>query len=347
MSWTGFTIVGQTLYAADLEQVKALDTADAEPLWAFPRDPKSARAGLFYVTPAVGEEHVIVASEAPAAGFLSQARHVVWALDREGRDLWSFDGAEGQYVEGGALSGDTFVIGNSDGSVYALNVETGSLRWKFKTGHRVWATPLIVSDVVYVGSMDRHLYALRLSDGTVIWDFHGGGAFAGTPALQDGTLYIGSFDDKLYAIDAETGSEVWRFAGQNWFWGGPLVYDDTVYAVDVSGNVYAVDAGTGEQAWRQELVTSDDKPSPVRAPLALSEDGTILFVGSREGTLYALDPSEQGRTIWDRQGQGQLLSSPVVSGTVVYEARILGDERLRALHVDNGREVWTYAPEEE
>ena len=344
VSWTGLTVVDEVIYAADLEQVQAMSAADGQPLWAFPKDPKEAGVGLFYVTPAVGEEVVIAVSEAPGAGFFSQPRNVVWALDLEGREVWSFDGAAGQYVEGGAISGDTFVIGNSDGNVYALDAQTGSLKWKFKTGHRVWATPLIVSDVVYVGSMDRHLYALRLSDGGEVWDFHAGGAFAGTPALRDGTFYIGAFDDKLYAVDAETGTEVWRFAGENWFWGGPVVQSDTVYAADVDGNVYALNADTGQEIWRRELLAAEDRNAPVRPATALSEDGSMLFVGSQVGTLFALDTTD-GFNLWASESEGQMLSEPVVSGAVVYEALIYGPDRIRALHVDNGREIWAYSVE--
>jgi outer membrane protein assembly factor BamB len=158
MSWTGLVAVGERLYAADLEQVRALNAADGESLWAFPKDPKEDRLGAFSVTPAVGEGRVIVASEMPAAGFFSQPKHVVWALDRDtGKELWHFEGAGAQYVEGGVIGGDLFIIGNSDGNVYALDVDSGVLRWVFETGHRVWATPLIVSDTVYIGSMDHHL----------------------------------------------------------------------------------------------------------------------------------------------------------------------------------------------
>jgi outer membrane protein assembly factor BamB len=326
------------LYAADLEQVRLMNAADADPLWSFPMDPKEDKRGVFYVTPAVDEKHVIVASQMPATGFLGRPRNVVWALDREnGGLLWSFDGAAGQYIEGGAIGGDVFVIGNSDGYVYALNVESGARKWAFGTGHRAWATPLIVSDTVYVGSMDRHLYALNLSNGQVRWDFHAEGAFASAPALRDGTLYIGAFDDWLYAIDADTGAERWRFAGENWFWGSPVVYGDVVYAVDVNGNVYAVEAEIGGQIWRQSLDTS------VRAGPALTEDGSQLFVGSKNGTLYTLDTAD-GFVMWSRESEGQVLSTPVVNGSVVYELLIYGPHRIRAFHVDNGREIWNYPP---
>ena len=340
MSWMGLTIVEEGLVAADLQQVQLLNASDAAPLWSFPTDPQKARVGTFYVTPAVDEQRVVVASQVPPTGFLGQPKNVVWALDRKtGNELWQFDDATGQYVEGGALGGGLFVIGNSDHNVYALDAETGALRWTFKTGYRVWATPLIVSDTVYIGSMDHHLYALRLSDGGVRWDFQAGGAFAATPALRNGTLYIGAFDDKLYAIDAQAGTERWRFASANWFWGSPLVYADTVYAVDVSGNVYAVNAETGAPVWPQPRSLE----TPVRAGPALTEDGSRLFVGGQNGTLYALD-TKDAFVVWSSESEGQVLSPPVVSGSVVYESRIPGTYRMRALYVDNGRPIWSYPP---
>jgi outer membrane protein assembly factor BamB len=336
MSWTGLTVVGDRLYAADLEQVRVFDASEGDPVWAFPKDPGEERRGSFYVTPTVDEGRVIVASQVPAGGFFSQPKNVVWALDRDtGGLLWRFEDAAGQYVEGGASSGDLFVIGNSDGNVYALDTESGALRWVFETGHRVWATPLILADTVYVGSMDRHLYALNLSDGQVLWDFHAEGAFAGTPALRGDTLYIGAFDDRLYAVDAQAGTERWHFAGENWFWGSPVVHGDTVYAADVNGNVYAVDAETGAQVWHKSL------EAQVRGGLALAEDGSRLFIGSQGGTLYALDTAD-GFAVWLGDSEGQMLSKPVVSGSVVYEALIYGSHRIRALHVENGREIWAH-----
>jgi outer membrane protein assembly factor BamB len=337
-SWTGLVVTGEQLYAADLEQVVALNPADANPLWTFPRDPKEDNRGVFTVTPAVDDKLVVAASQVPASGFLSRARNVVWALDRDaGSLLWSFDAAAGQYIEGGALGGGIFVIGNSDGNVYALDAESGTLQWTFETGHRVWATPLIVSDTVYVGSMDRHLYALNLSDGRVRWDFHSTGAFASAPALRDAILYIGAFDHQLYAIDAESGTETWRFSSENWFWGSPAVHGDTVYASDVEGNVYAVNAETGEQIWHTPLDAS------VRAGPALNGDGSQLFVGSQDGELYALDTAD-GFVMWSRESEGQVLSKPVVDESVVYELVLYGSYRIRALYVDNGHELWAYPP---
>jgi outer membrane protein assembly factor BamB len=348
-SWTGLTVVGDVLYAADLQQARAMNASSGETLWTFPENPQEDNKGLFYAAPAVSDAgSVFFASQISTGGFLSQRQSVVWALDAEsGEELWRFEGTSEMYVEGGALGDDTFVIGNSDGNVYALDAESGSLQWTFETGHHVWATPLVVSDTVYVGSMDRHLYALDLNTGEVQWSFQRKGAFASTPALKDGTLYIGAFNDAFYAIDAEDGTERWKFdEGEDWFWGSPAIYGDTVYAVDVKGRVYAFDAESGKHRLLKSLVTDQGQAVSVRAGPAISEDGSQLFISAESGTLYALDTTNASANWW-RGAEGQGLSKPVVSDSLVYQALILGNSRIRALQVEKGHEAWTFPPPEE
>ena len=100
---------------------------------------------------------------------------------------------------------------------------------------------------------------------------------------------------------------------------------------------FVADAATGEQIWHQGLNV------PVRAGPALTEDGGKLFVGAHNGTLYALDTAD-GFVLWSIEGKGQVLSPPVVSGSTVYETLIYGPQRIRAFHVDTGREIWAYPP---
>lgn len=344
-SWTGITIVGDRLYAADLQQARAVDANTGETIWTFPADPEEVNQGVFYATPVVDPAgRVLVASELTTGGFLSQRQSIVWALDEEtGAALWRFEGATGAYVEGGALGEGVFVIGNGDGNVYALDADSGVLLWTFETGHRVWATPLIVGDTVYIGAMDRHLYALDLQTGEPIWEFGTQGAFGGTPAVIERTLYLGAFDNVFYAIDAQTGSEVWRFEGQDWFWGSPATHQDTIFAVDVEGRIYAFDAATGEPRWQRSLVTGENEPVPVRGGPALDPESGQLFVNAENGTLYALDV-EDGSINWQSAADGRGLSNPVLRESLVYQTLILGPHRIRALQVDDGGQGWLFPP---
>jgi outer membrane protein assembly factor BamB len=347
-SWTGLTVAGDTLYAADLQQARAMNTSSGQTLWTFPRNPQDDNRGLFYATPAVSDAgRVCFASQISTGGLLSQRQSIVWALDAEsGEELWRFEGASEMYVEGGALGDSMFVIGNSDGNVYALDAESGTLQWTFETNHHVWATPLIVSDTVYVGSMDRHLYALDLNTGRVEWEFQRKGAFASTPVLKDGTLYIGAFNDAFYAISVEDGTERWHFEGEDWFWGSPAIYEDTVYAVDVKGRVYAFDAESGQEQLLKSLVTDQGQSVSVRAGPTISADGSQLFVSAESGTLYALDTTD-GFVNWSRASEGQGLSRPAVSNSLVYQSLIQGNTRIRALQAEEGREAWSFPPPEE
>jgi outer membrane protein assembly factor BamB len=159
----------------------------------------------------------------------------------------------------------------------------------FDTESSIWASPLLVGDVIYVGDMDGRLYALNAEtlerlDG---FSFEGDAGLLTEPTLADDeTLLVGGIDNKLYALDRDTGAEKWSFKGGNWFWGSPLVEGDTVYAADLDGNVHALDVNDGTPRWSQAF----NAGAPVRsAPLLV---GDTLFIVARDGAAYGLDPQD-------------------------------------------------------
>lgn len=165
-SWPGMIAVGDTLYAANLEQVQALNAQTGKVYWGFPTtvDPK---VGPFYSAP-------VLAPDVGANGLLLIAGytdHTVYALSlgastTEVPDvLWQFSGAGSQYVGTGTVASNLFIIGNGDGKVYALHLEDGTEAWTFSTGDRVWGTPVVIDNTVYVASLDHHVYALDLQTG--------------------------------------------------------------------------------------------------------------------------------------------------------------------------------------
>ena len=51
-------------------------------------------------------------------------------------------------------------VGSGDSYVYALDADSGELRWRYSTGNGVFSSPAVVDGVVYVGSDDGYVYAL-------------------------------------------------------------------------------------------------------------------------------------------------------------------------------------------
>ena len=70
----------------------------------------------------------------------------------------------------------------------------------------------------------------------------------------------------------------------------------------------------------------------------------------QDGALYALDTTDGVRK-WNAVGEGDGYVTPIVDGDVVYEARIRGTYRVRALELLEGgegyKELWVFPRETE
>jgi len=132
------------------------------------------------------------------------------------------------------VMGKTLFFGSpNDGSVAALDTETGRLKWRFYTEGPVRFAPVAWKGRLYVASDDGRLYCLDASTAAVKWVFravpagtpdmrHLGNArlvsfwpVRGGPVLADGRLYLASgiwpsMGVFVYALDAETGKVLWK-----------------------------------------------------------------------------------------------------------------------------------------
>src|SRR5258706_286877 len=110
-------------------------------------------------------------------------------------------------------------FGSGDGNVYALDVATGALRWKFQTGDVVHASPVIANGTLFIGSWDSWFYALDAATGQQKWRFKTGEdhdiynqvGIQSSATVADGIVYFGCRDSNFYALDAATGEEKWAF----------------------------------------------------------------------------------------------------------------------------------------
>ena len=235
------------------------------------------------------------------------------------------------------------------------------VKWKFATGGRVAASPVIEAGVVYVGSEDGSVYAIDAATGMQRWRRPTGGPASASPAVDHGLVYVGSSDGKFYALNATTGAPKWKFptGGEHRFeakglhgWqprtqtmsdpfdmylSSPVVANGSVYFGSGDGNVYALSAATGELRWK--FPTGD----VVHASPALV-DG-VVYIGSWDSYFYAIDASS-GQQKWrfhggeDPQTHNQVgfqSSAAVVNGIVYVGCR---DSNLYAIDAASGTEKW-------
>jgi outer membrane protein assembly factor BamB len=235
--------------------------------------------------------------------------------------------------------------------------------WTFKTGGRVFSSPVIADDRLFIGSDDSNLYALNVNDGSLFWNYRTEGRVSSTPAAFENKVAFMSFDGNVYCLEQKTGNEIWKFktAGEKvfsapgihgmpekdrklddpWdmFLSSPVVANGILYVGCGEGIFYALDANTGEKKW--EFKTGDVIHS---SPAYASK--TVYF-GSWDSYLYALN-AETGSLKWKFKtgidtvyyNQVGFQSSPVVYKGVVYSG--CRDAHVWAVEAETGDLKWKY-----
>jgi outer membrane protein assembly factor BamB len=266
---------------------------------------------------------------------------------RDAPDLkWSFE-TQGRVRSSPVVVNGLVYVGSDDGSVYALDAETGELCWQLETGGPVVSSAAVVDGVVYIGSTDSYLYAIGALTGDELWSLSRGPEMAVTssPAVAYGVVFAGFGvwgSGALSGIDAATGEEVWRYRKQ----AGPkgtasaAIVDDMLICPSPSIWTYAADLCDEQPVWTCEEGASHTVPAIA--------DGMVFWLDSR---LNAVDLAT-GELIWQlafegiRQGlQEQQQSSPAVRGGVLY----VGTDTRQVLALDaaTGEERWRFeAPAE-
>jgi outer membrane protein assembly factor BamB len=179
----------------------------------------------------------------------------LYALDKETGELkWKFK-AEGSIYSSPTIkvenpangmnrmvhtSGgdDRVFFGSVDGHLYALNVEDGSLIWKFKTDADIYSSPAVGDSLVYIGSNDYFMYAVDLETGKLRWKFETSGAVHSSPIAVGDKLFFGSYDGNFYVLDRFTGKLLWKYQTRGMISSSPAYYDGKIYIASEDKTLY-------------------------------------------------------------------------------------------------------------
>ncbi len=274
-----------------------LNEADGAELWHFQRG--SEPYGNAYSSPAVAGGRVFFGL-APAWG--EDEPQVVYcvSVDESGPideddAIWESDPLDYGVCGSVAVGSDTIYAATynfgGDGSLYAFNVEDGSIKWQ-RTIYRTNSTPTLdeVNGRVYVSGGTPGYGALATycfdADGNELWQMDDIGGWTCSAAVADRVL-VGNLKDVwsgaggygTCALDPETGDIIWSslYGGSS-----PAVAGGVVFTI-AQGRVYAF--GTPAASLPDLVLTEMELPNYV-------EDGaanTITTVVKNEGPGMATD----------------------------------------------------------
>jgi outer membrane protein assembly factor BamB len=363
-----------TVYVQDLRSnVFALDRATGRVRWTRRYHAQNdGPNGL-----AVDDDRVYGATDSDAFGLDAAT----------GRELWRrhLTGASEQFVDVAPVVWEGIVFLSTvgfpprgRGAIYALDAETGAVRWKFVTVRDPWRFPLEAGGggLWYPVSID--------SDGRLYGGNSNPGPWGGSPRRPNGAAFPGPvpYTDSLLALAARTGRLLWHDqvtphdVRDYDFEATPVLAThvgvDVVFGAGKAGRVIAWNRETGRRRWTAAvgLHENDLGPLPrrrvtvcpgllggVETPMAYADGRLFVPVVDLCGwgsavarqELDSVEPSSgrgrlvalaaaTGRTLWQKRLPSPNFGCATVANDVVFTATY--DGILYAFAANSGASLW-------
>ena len=142
----------------------------------------------------------------------------------------------------GIADGAVYVEGK-DGFVYALDLSSGSLQWKFKVSQPGLdvSSPSLAGASLLIGS-SAGLYGLDAVTGALLWHALTTISVASSPAVTGApgsqVAFVAGLSGSLYGINVASGSVLWTGSTTTGFYASPAVSHGVVYDVDLGGTLH-------------------------------------------------------------------------------------------------------------
>jgi outer membrane protein assembly factor BamB len=256
-----------------------------------------------------------------------------------------------------AVTASTVYVGGGDGFLYALDRTSGAVVWKFNAGDPVDASPALANGLVIAATLSGRFFAVDQKSGKLRWSRVTGKALpfntapaggwdlvASSPLVVGQTVVIGGPDGGIYALDAGTGNVRWRYQTGGRVRSSPAYRDGMTVVGSWDGRVYALDFATGKERWvfhtdgdtLNSAKFGFDRRAVQSSPAIV---GGAVYVGSRDGGLYAIDAATGARR-WRSTHRGSwVVGSPSVANGRAYVGSSDG-HFIQAVDTATGKEVW-------
>ena len=206
--------------------------------------------------------------------------------------------------------------------LYALELASGTQKWKFKTTEgprRLFAA--VENGVVYFGSYDGNFYAVDAATGQLKWKFATPGERRFAAKHLHGSLPAGEtmpdpFDCYLsspvvsgarFILAAVTATSTrwtlvpetvsWKFQTGDVVHASPAISDGMLFVGSWDSYFYALDAATGKEKWKFKTGEDHEIYNQVGIQSSAAVADGIVYFGCRDSNLYALDARHGRKTM--------------------------------------------------
>jgi outer membrane protein assembly factor BamB len=266
------------------------------------------------------------------------SRDALHAFDlATGKERWAF--TDNPVTSSPLVVDDALYIGTTVGTLYALNKQTGNVRWRFLAGrgwHHQIISPILPTlnasgDLLFFGNDRGEVYALDIDSGKQEWKFRAGGPIVAAPAADEAAVYIASRDGNLYARYADTGREKWTYRSGGPLNSSPIAAGASVLLRNENGGLLSLNAETGDAEWQFAIqASSTSQPAVMGSSAFITDDG---------GTLYAVD-MRSGAEQWHFDSDGGSIGGLAIADGIIYFGT--RDRHVYAISATSGSLMWQY-----
>lgn len=267
----------------------------------------TVEGNIWKTSPLVVDNRLFVATMDDGIG----TNHFIKALDkRTGKELWSLQTTNSikhklRYSEGILLATDV------ETNVYAIDANTGQIRWTKKPSHP--ALPTFVSGAaldkgVYYTGLGKRMAAIDIHSGKPLWEGvepSGGEATPAEMSVVDEVLLVGYNWNALCAYDIHTGKLLWKHQedGLRFRSGGITAKDGYLYSTGLNG-IFKINLKTGKI--EQKSIKTDDF-KVMASPTLLDE---LLVMPTSTNGVKGYDPNTLAEKWHFPTGEALVYTSP-------------------------------------
>jgi outer membrane protein assembly factor BamB len=226
------------------------------------------------------------------------------------------------------------LVGDLSGIFYAISADAGQKLWTYDSGTTIHSSANAVGANIVFANDGGDIVCLRAADGKVVWKAEGGDRINSALSVGHGLAYVGGCDSQLRGLDENTGKEQFAFPAEAVIPGSPVLVGDRIVFGLDQGRVLCIGAADHKTIWTYEGITNE---LMVYATPAIA-DG-IVVVGARDRQVHGIDLAT-GKGLWKFMTRGEVDAPALISSGRVYVGS--KDKNLYVLDLKTGKPLWQF-----